>query len=133
MIESLTLLLLCQLAGEILTRGLALSLPGPVAGMGLLFGLLCWRGRKSRKNLATPAIQPELSQLTEIIFRHFSLFFIPAAVGIVAYFSLFKDYALAILAAIGLSTILTLSVTALLFQGMMRRLRKTTPGIEEER
>jgi holin-like protein len=44
MIVSLTLLLLCQLVGEILARGLALPLPGPVIGMALLLVVLVLRG-----------------------------------------------------------------------------------------
>eukprot|EP01035_Chromulina_nebulosa_P057901 gene57901-79330_t len=33
MIASLSLILLCQLAGEIIVRGLAVPVPGPVIGM----------------------------------------------------------------------------------------------------
>ncbi len=40
MILSLTLLLLCQLAGEILARAAALPVPGPVVGMALLLAVL---------------------------------------------------------------------------------------------
>ena len=45
MIGALTLLLLFQLAGEILAHELALPLPGPVIGMALLFATLALRGR----------------------------------------------------------------------------------------
>jgi holin-like protein len=37
MIEAFALLLLCQLAGEILSLGLGLPMPGPVIGLLLLF------------------------------------------------------------------------------------------------
>jgi putative effector of murein hydrolase LrgA (UPF0299 family) len=124
MIESFTFLLLCQLAGEISTRALKLSLPGPVAGMALLFAILCWRGRKNRKNGATPALPPDLENVTDSILRHLSLLFVPAAVGIVQYYSLIEDYALAIIAAVCVSTVLTFTVTALLFQAVSRLQRK---------
>ncbi len=45
MIASLSLILLCQLAGEIFVRGLALPMPGPVIGMLILLLLLLLRDR----------------------------------------------------------------------------------------
>jgi putative effector of murein hydrolase LrgA (UPF0299 family) len=40
MIASLSLILLCQLAGEVFVRGLGLPMPGPVIGLMLLVLLL---------------------------------------------------------------------------------------------
>lgn len=45
MIRALTLLFLCQLTGEVVVRGLGITFPGPVLGMGLLFVGLLWFGR----------------------------------------------------------------------------------------
>ena len=45
MIAQLTLLLTCQLVGEVVVRFLGLPLPGPVLGMVLLFMLFAVRGR----------------------------------------------------------------------------------------
>lgn len=120
MVESFTTLLLCQLAGEIFTRAFKLSLPGPVAGMALLFTILCWRGRMSEKTQSAPALPQELENVTDSILRHLSLLFVPAAAGIVQYFSFLQDYALAILVAICVSTVLTFSVSAVLFQAISR-------------
>jgi putative effector of murein hydrolase LrgA (UPF0299 family) len=39
MIANLSLILLCQLAGEVIVRGVALPMPGPVVGLVLLLGL----------------------------------------------------------------------------------------------
>jgi len=44
MIASLSLILLCQLAGEVIVRGLGLPMPGPVLGLLLLLLLLLARG-----------------------------------------------------------------------------------------
>jgi hypothetical protein len=44
MLSALTLILTCQLIGELVTRFFGLPLPGPVAGMALLFALLVLRG-----------------------------------------------------------------------------------------
>jgi len=45
MIASLSLILLCQLAGEVFVRGLGFPIPGPVIGLMLLLGLLLARDR----------------------------------------------------------------------------------------
>jgi holin-like protein len=45
MIASLSLILLCQLAGEALVRGIGLPMPGPVIGLMLLLLLLLLRDR----------------------------------------------------------------------------------------
>ena len=45
MIASLSLILLCQLAGEVVVRGLSLPMPGPVVGLLLLLLLLLARDR----------------------------------------------------------------------------------------
>ena len=47
MIASLSLILLCQLAGEIIVRGLVLQMPGPVLGLLFLLLLLLARDRFS--------------------------------------------------------------------------------------
>ena len=45
MIGSLSLILLCQLTGEIAVRGFSLPVPGPVVGLLLLLLLLLGRDR----------------------------------------------------------------------------------------
>ena len=45
MIASLSLILLCQLAGEVFVRSLGLPMPGPVIGLMLLLVLLLARDR----------------------------------------------------------------------------------------
>jgi holin-like protein len=45
MVASLGLILLCQLAGEVFVRALALPMPGPVVGLMLLLLLLLARDR----------------------------------------------------------------------------------------
>ena len=45
MIASLSLILLCQLAGEVIVRGLGLPMPGPVLGLMFLLLLLLARDR----------------------------------------------------------------------------------------
>jgi len=45
MIASLSLILLCQLTGEVIVRGLGLPMPGPVVGLIILLLLLLARDR----------------------------------------------------------------------------------------
>ena len=114
MIPALAGLLACQLAGEILVRALMLPLPGPVAGLGLLFGFLLWRGR-SRSD-PVEAIPPDLGKVCDALLKNLSLLFIPAAVGVVQYLDLLRRYAGAIALTIAASTLLALILTAATFR-----------------
>ncbi|MDR2837511.1 MAG: CidA/LrgA family protein, partial [Azonexus sp.] len=60
MISALSLLLVFQLAGEVLARTLALPVPGPVIGMLLLFLFLALRGGAS----------DELRQTSQNLLQH---------------------------------------------------------------
>ena len=115
MIAAIAGLLLCQLIGEVLVRALALPLPGPVAGLVLLFGLLAWRGRG-----AEPSVPEGLVQVADALLRNLSLLFIPAAVGVVQYLALLREHAGQIAIAIVVSTLVTLVVTAVVFRFVSR-------------
>jgi holin-like protein len=112
MIEALTLLFLCQLAGEALVRLSGLAFPGPVLGMALLAGLLALRG----------GIAAELDALADTILKNLSLLFVPAAVGVIQQVDLIAAHWLAIAAAVLGSTLLTLAVTVLVFRATARAL-----------
>ena len=118
MIAAVTGLLACQLAGEVLVRALALPLPGPVAGMLLMFLFLAWRGRGS----ADPAegVPPEIGRVADALLGNLSLLFIPAAVGVVQYLALLRAYALPLAVAIFVSTLAAMIVTAVTFRLVSR-------------
>lgn len=111
MLNALTLLFLCQLAGEIVVRSLGITFPGPVLGMALLFGGLLAFGRSG---------QP-LDEVADTLLRNLSLLFVPAAVGVVQQAGLIAANWLAIFAALGVSTVLTLVVTVYTFRAVSRR------------
>jgi holin-like protein len=110
MIQALTLLFLCQLAGEVAVRGLGLAFPGPVLGMALLFVGLLGAGRSA----------PALDAAADGILRNLSLLFVPAAVGVVQQIGLIAANWAAILAALAVSTVLTLLVTVATFRAVAR-------------
>lgn len=103
MIQALTILLLFQLAGEVITLMLALPIPGPVIGMLLLFCALLLRGNLS----------PTLNETARGLLAHLSLLFVPAGVGVMAHFALLQSEWLAILLILVGSTLVALAITAL--------------------
>ncbi len=132
MMSALTTLLVCQLIGEVTVRALALPLPGPVVGMGLLFLALLWRGRRevatAVKSDARLPVPESLLGVTEGLIRNLSLLFVPAAVGITQHIALVSNNAFAIVASIVVSTLVALIVTALVFHGVTIWLDRSDRG-----
>ncbi len=129
MIAAIAALLGCQLLGEVLVRALALPLPGPVAGMGLLFLALAVRGRGRPEAERIPAA---ISVVGDGLLRNLSLLFVPAAVGIVQYLGLLRQYGGTIVVAVAVSTALALLATVSTFRlvarWQTRRRRRATAG-----
>ena len=115
----ITTLLSYQLIGESLVLLLALPLPGPVVGMLLLFLTLLARGR-----VGTP-----LESTATGLLSHLSLLFVPAGVGVLVHIDMIEDEWLPITAALILSTLVTLAVTAL----VMKWTQNLTAGGNENR
>ena len=112
MIEGLLGLLVCQLAGEALARGLALPVPGPVLGLvGLVIAMQ-----------TVPRLRAVVTGTAHGILRHLSLLFVPAGVGVVAHSDALAGQMLPALAALVVSTVLAIAVTALVFVGLRRAL-----------
>lgn len=121
MIQAFATLLLCQLAGESLVRASGLPVPGPVVGLVILaLGLVAGRrvGLVARGSLG----ERPLGQAADGLLRHLSLLFVPAGVGIVGQAAAIRSSGLAIVAALLVSTVLTLVVSAAAFAGTMRLL-----------
>ena len=110
MIRALTLLFVCQLAGEATVHALGLAFPGPVLGMGLFFAGLLAVGRTGA----------DLDAVADGILRNLSLLFVPAAVGVVQQAGLIAANWLAIVAALLVSTAATLVVTVYTFRAVAR-------------
>ena len=117
MLNALFCLLLFQLIGESLARGLGLPIPGPVLGFVLL-ALALARWQPLRRT-----VEPVAAGLL----RHLSLLFVPAAVGVIQQWRLLRSDAVPIAAALLLSTWAALTVTALVFRGVSIALRIKEP------
>ena len=111
MLGAITLLLVYQLAGEVVALVLRLPVPGPVIGLALLFATLVVRG-SAPESLRTTAGG---------LLQHLSLLFVPAGVGVMAHFGRLRDEWLPITVALVASTALAIAVTALVMQALSRR------------
>jgi holin-like protein len=101
MLHGLTLLLLCQTAGEVLARLAHLPFPGPVLGMLLLAGLLVW-----------PPLRSPAGQAADALLGHLSLLFVPVGVGVMTHWALIGQVGGRLLVVLVLSTWVGLAVTA---------------------
>ena len=117
MLPSLTLLILCQFAGEVITRASNLPLPGPVLGLVLLLGVLMLRGGPDEAMKTT----------SSNLLRHLLLLFVPAGAGVVTQLDVLGRNLLPAMVAIIVSTALGLGVTAWVMQRLMRR--NAGPGV----
>src|SRR5260370_10624543 len=114
MIASLSLILLCQLAGEVIVRGLVLPRPGPVVGLLLLLLLLLARDRFAV--LARGPLQGDgVESASRVLLANLSLMFVPAGVGVVQKLDLVAEHGVAIAAVLAISVVLTLLVTVATF------------------
>ena len=117
MLNTLTLLLLYQLVGELLARVFGLPISGPVIGMALLFLTLLAKGR----------VGEELKIGTGSLLQHMSLLFVPAGVGIMLHTQRVAAEWLPIIFALVISTFAGMAVTALVLKMMTRKTTPTPP------
>lgn len=119
MLAFITVLLLCQLIGEVISKGLGLPLPGPVIGMAILFLGLTVRG----------SVPEGLQQVAGGLLQHLSLLFVPAGVGVILHVSLIGEEWLPLTVALIGSSVITIAVTALIMRLLSKRL--DGKGLEE--
>lgn len=105
-LRGLAWLLAFQCAGEVLSRGLGLPLPGPVLGLMLLLVGLRWA-----------LVREPVRECAEFLLAHLSLLFVPVGVGVMTHLALLSQYGLRILLVVAVSTWVGLAVTALVLYG----------------
>jgi holin-like protein len=109
LLESLAVLLFCQLIGELTVLYFEIPVPGPVIGMLLLFIGLMIRG-----NIPQP-----LAQTANGLLEQLSLLFVPAGVGVMTHLTLLGNQWLPLTTSLVISTLLTIAVTGLLMQKLV--------------
>jgi holin-like protein len=107
-LRGFALLLLCQSAGELLSRATGLPLPGPVLGLLGLWALLAWA-----------PVRAPVAAAAEPLMTHLSLLFVPVGVGVVVHLSLLAEHGAGIALALVLSTLVGLAVTALVLRALL--------------
>lgn len=123
MLESLAVLLLCQLLGELIVVYLNLPVPGPVIGMAILFFGLVLYGRVPEK----------LADTANGLLEQLSLLFVPAGVGVMTHLTLLGNQWLPLTASLVISTVLTIAITGLLMQHLSKQaIRTESKGDENE-
>jgi holin-like protein len=132
MIASLALILLAQLLGEILARGAGVPAPGPVIGMGLMFGFLLLRDSRIGlpRILPKPLTDGTLESTARGLLMNLSLMFVPAGVGVVGRLDLLRAQGLKLAIVLVVSTALSLLVTVLVFRAVASRVERRRPDGE---
>lgn len=110
MIWAFSILLGCQLAGELLVRVAGLPLPGPVIGMILLMILL----------FSIPKLKDLILPVTQTLLGNLSLLFVPAGVGVVAHLDKLVQFGAGLFVALVVSTVLALTAGVLTFRAVAR-------------
>ena len=103
MLTGLVTLLVCQLVGEVVARGLGLPVPGPVIGMVVFFVVL---------QVRRPAMSSGLIRAPQMMLRLLPLLYVPVGVGVVAYLSVLAGSAVPIGLGLVVSWIAGLLATA---------------------
>jgi len=101
MLACLTLIFVCQLAGELLAAATGWPVPGPVIGMALLFVGLVVRGR----------VPESLGGVADALLGSLSLLFVPAGVGVMQHVGLIRSELLPISVSLVISTVVAVGVT----------------------
>ena len=118
MLYAIFFIFLLQLVGEFLQKYFALAIPGPVIGLLLmLVALLLQRGsRDSDTDFGQKVINT-----SNHLLQYLSLLFVPIGVGVVMHLQLLESQLVKVLGVIIIGTLLTIIVTAALFQALRKR------------
>ena len=107
--------------GELIVRGFGLPVPGALLGLLLMFGVLSARGRIPRA----------LARVGGILLRHMMLLLVPTLAGVMVHAQRVWSEGLPFLVACVAGAALTLAVTALTLNWMLKRAARQRPGPQE--
>ena len=106
MIAGLAQLFFWQVLGEIISKFLCPSIPGPVVGLLCLLISLVFAGR----------VNAPVAQVSATLRQHMGLLFVPAAVGVVLFLPEIKQHIVAFAVTLLVSLILTIAATGLVLK-----------------
>jgi len=98
MLQGFSILFCFYILGELLVIFLDSPIPGPVAGMLLLFAFLSWRDQAPKALVKT----------SEKLLVYLPLLLVPAGVGIIQYLDLLQEQLLAITASLIVGTTISM-------------------------
>jgi len=119
LIVGMSILLGCQFLGEVISRALALPIPGPVLGMLILLIGLMVRG----------SVPGSLRMMGEGLLKYLTLLFVPAGVGLIQHFGLISREFWILAVTLVVSTAVTILVTS---QALQRTARRTDKHQESD-
>src|SRR6202171_5425069 len=106
MIAGLVRILFFQGLGELVSHFLLTLIPGPVVGLVLLLGWFTVR----------KSIAGDVDTVATALVQNLGLLFVPAAVGVVMFWPQLRTHAVAVVAALVVSAVLTIAVSALVLK-----------------
>ena len=118
MLNSVFLIFLFQLIGELVQKVLELNIPGPVIGLILLLTSLLLSKKYDHKLIKNLKIN--LINSAENLVYYIPLFFLPVGVGVVMHLSFLEGSLVKVLFIIVFGTLITLAITGLLMEKLLK-------------
>lgn len=118
MLNSVFLIFLFQLIGELVQKVLELNIPGPVIGLILLLTSLLLSKKYDHKLIKNLKIN--LINSAENLLYYIPLFFLPVGVGVVMHLSFLEGSLVKVLFIIVFGTLITLALTGLLMEKLLK-------------
>jgi len=118
MLNSIFLIFLFQLIGELVQKVLELNIPGPVIGLILLLTTLLLSKKHDHKLIQN--LKVNLISSAEKLVHYIPLFFLPVGVGVVMHLSFLEGSLAKVLFIIVFGTLITLALTGLLMEKLLK-------------
>ena len=118
MLNSIFLIFLFQLIGELVQKVLELNIPGPVIGLILLLTTLLLSKKYDHKLIQN--LKVNLISSAEKLVHYIPLFFLPVGVGVVMHLSFLEGSLVKVLFIIVFGTLITLALTGLLMEKLIK-------------
>ena len=118
MLKGIFIIFFFQLIGEVIQQYFGLLIPGPVVGLILLLiALICTKGMSSH---VIAVLSKSITQSADGILGYLSLLFIPIGVGVIMHLQYLENNILSVMAVILIGTVLSLGLTAVLFERLTK-------------